>query len=205
MRRDFSRRKHFKGEVFFVTVKEIIVLAAEMAGESEAVKFNDGKAPENSEYAENTTKLFKRCFDVVTDELAAEYYPLKDSQKFFAKGGKVAFSDFEKTPLSILNVSDENGKKCAYKFVNDYLSVKKEGKITVEYTYRPKPCNMEDRAVYSESIIGPHVLCYGILSEFFMRRGNFSESEVWHNKYISGIKGRIAERRKLKISARRWI
>ena len=140
---------------------------------------------------------------MVTDELACEYAPILYSEQLESKNGKIAYSAFTKNPLKILSVKDENGKKCCYKSFIDYLEVA-DGLKSVVYEYRPKIQTEDEEAIFSNYKTGEYTLIYGIAAEFCLERGRVNESEIWSNKYYQGLKGRLSERRNLKIPARRW-
>lgn len=186
-----------------MTVKEILKISAEQLGEQDAVDLILDKAPENGEYANLTLKLLKQCYDLITDEIACEFLPLKTTEIFNVTNGKIAFSQFVKHPLKIISITDENGNKCAYKFVNDYLSVP-NGIIKVSFEYRPEIQKETDEAVYYSTPIGAYTLCFGINAEFCFARGRYGESEKWREKFINAIKNRIAQKQSLKIPSRRW-
>lgn len=186
-----------------MTVKQILNHTAEVLGEEDVCLLLNDKAPSNSEYATNTAKLLKRCLDVITDEIACEFYPLKALQTFEVTEGKIYYKDFDFIPIKIVEVRDEKNEKCAYKLISDHFTVE-NGRKTVVYDYRPSVQAEEDEAVFSNSIIGEHVLCWGMAAEFCFARGRYTESEKWREKFLSGLQSRIAERQSKSIPKRRW-
>jgi len=186
-----------------MTVKDIMLLSATALGEQDACLFLEGKAPSDSDYALETVNLLKRCYDMVTDEIACEFLPLTASERFTVVNGKIAFSSFKKHPIKIISVCDLRGKKCAYKLINDYLSVA-NGDVVVNYEYRPYLQNESDSALFADTVIGEYVLTHGINAEFCFARGRYGESQKWRDKFISGVTGRINKKSNLKISARSW-
>ncbi len=186
-----------------MTVKNVLKITADLLGEKDVKDYLSGNVPDDSEYCKTTTALLKRCYDMVTDELACEYAPILYSEQLESKNGKIAYSAFTKNPLKILSVKDENGKKCCYKPFIDYLEVA-DGLKSVVYEYRPKIQTEDEEAIFSNYKTGEYTLIYGIAAEFCLERGRVNESEIWSNKYYQGLKGRLSERRNLKIPARRW-
>ncbi|MBQ7407812.1 MAG: hypothetical protein IJW13_00845 [Clostridia bacterium] len=187
-----------------MTIKEVLTLAANMLGEDEVVKLNEDKAVENVDYATQTLNLLKECYDVVTDELATEYCPVLASEDFNVSNKKILFSNFTKQPVKIICVKDEFNNKLAYKLINDYIQINSNGKITVEYHYRPAVCNFNDNALFANYVIGPYVLCYGILAEFCLQKGRLGECATWQDKYMKGIRGKTAKKGSYVMPARRW-
>ncbi len=186
-----------------MTVKEVLEISAKQLGEQDALLLFCDKAPENTEYAEQTVKLLKQCYDLVTDEIACEFLPLKTTQRFNVNNNKILFSTFSKVPLKIVCITDENLNKCAYKVINDYLSVQ-NGVVEVTYEYRPEVQTLTEYANFVNGVIGAYVLCFGINAEFCFARGRYGESEKWREKFLSGIKNRIANKSAIKIPSRSW-
>lgn len=186
-----------------MTVNEILIIAAELVGESDVAVYLSGKAPQDAEYCKNTVALFKRCYDITVDELACEFFPLLQTEKVSAADGKIFYKDLLFTPLRIRNVRCENGEKCAYKLNIDYLSVNKPH-VEIVYEYRPKKQKLTDTAYYTDGILGEYGLSYGIAAEFCLERGRITDADIWQNKYAAAVKGRLRERKNLKIPARNW-
>lgn len=187
-----------------MTVKDVLKISAEQLCEQDALAIINDKAPENIEYANQTLKLLKQCYDLISDELACEFYPLKTSEEFVVTDNKIPYSAFSKTPLRILSVTDDKNNKCPYKLVNDYLSLE-NGKRKVKYEYRPQIQDESENALFVDGKIGVFVMCFGINAEFCFARGRYGESEKWREKFLSGIKNRIANKSCIKLLPRRWI
>lgn len=185
-------------------VKDILKMTAEMAGENQTVLYFEEKGVDDLAFCEENARLLLRCYNLIVEELALEYLPLKREEEVSAKQGKIYFSDLAFTPLRILNVRCKNGEKAPYRLVNDYLEVA-NGDFIIEYNYRLKPAIENDEVAYCNSVIGPYTLIYGILSQYLLEKGRVSESNLYQEKYLSAIRARIAEKRQLKIPARRWI
>ena len=187
-----------------MTVKKVMEIAADLLGEKDVKKYLTGKVPDDLNYCAETAELLKRCYDIITDELACEFLPVCFTETVECADGKAYYSDFSKVPLKIVSVTDENGNKCRYKLFIDYLETTC-GKKNITYRYRPEIQSEDDEAIYASKSIGEFALAYGIAAEYCMHRGRTAESAEWGEKYYRSVKGRIAERRNLKIPARRWL
>ena len=188
-----------------MTVKEVIKLTALMVGEDETVSYLQDEAVNDLTYAKKVTNILLRCYNLIVEELACEYFPLKKSEKISQViNGKIYFKDLEYSPIKIVGVYDENYQKVPYKLINDYISINKPC-VIVEYNYRVKPLKESDEAVYANEIIGPYVLAYGMASQYCLEKGRLNESEIFQQKYIAGIKGRASEKGSLQLPQRRWI
>lgn len=187
-----------------MTVKDILRLTAGMVGDRDLYNYlSDLECCEVDQAQQNKQELLI-CYNAICDELACEYLPLVYSQDFTnVKDNKIYFSALEKTPLKIIEVTNKNGYKCPYKLVNDYISLQ-ETAVTVKYEYKPKWQNENEESLFGKKIIGPFTLCYGVCALYLLQKGRMSESQVFFEKYISAVKARIAEKRKIVIPPRRW-
>lgn len=186
-----------------MTVKEMLGNAARLVGEKDVSDFLSDAVPDDRAYAEESATLLKHCYDVVVDELACEYLPLKKTESFDVSGGKIPFCDFSEKPIAIDCVKDGNGNKLAYSTIIDCLEVNAR-KVSVTYGFKPKPQDLADEAYYADGIIGEHVLSYGIAAEYCLERGRLSDAEIWNAKYAGALKARLAEKRRLKIKVGKW-
>ena len=184
-------------------VKEILNMTAEMAGEAQLVAYYNQKGVDDLSACEENARLMLRCYNMITEELALEYLPLKVKEKVEVSNKKIYFSSLANQPLRIIGVYTENGKKATYKLINDYLELE-NGSFIIEYNYRAEPANSEDDCVYDETVIGPYTIAYGMLSQYLLERGRVSESNIYQEKYLSAVRARIAQRSNIKLPARGW-
>jgi hypothetical protein len=184
-------------------VKEILKMAAEMAGEKELAAYYAQNAVEDVAACEENASLMLRCYNMITEELALEYLPLRTAEKVEITSNKIYFSDLGFKPLRVIAVYGKNGEKVPYKLINDYLQLA-NGSFIIEYTYRVGLATADDDCVYDETAIGPYAIAYGILSQYLLERGRISESNLYQEKYLNAVRARIAQRKSLKLPARRW-
>ncbi|MBQ3571956.1 MAG: hypothetical protein IJA15_03920 [Clostridia bacterium] len=188
-----------------MTVKEVIKLTAETVGEDDVVSYLEGKECFDIDYAKKVVNLLIKCYNLITDEIACEYFPQKQRQDFNnITDKKIPLSSLNKTPLRILRVFAKNGQKLGYKLINDYIEVNNSD-VTVEYLFKIPKATEDDEAYFASTVIGPYVLAYGIASQYLMERGRIKESEIYNEKYMQALRGRLAERSSLKIPQRRWM
>ena len=188
-----------------MTVKEIIILTAEMIGEDEVVSYLSGGAPNDAVYAKKTAELLLRCYNYINDEIACEYFPQKYREEIKSiNDGKIHFSNLEKTPFKILRVFAENGQKVPYKLINDYIKVNKDS-VVVEYLFKIPKETLDDESYFASTVIGPYTMAFGVASQFCIERGRVNESDIFQNKYMDALRGRLANRAPLQLPERRWI
>ena len=83
-----------------MTVKEVIKLTAETVGEDDVVSYLEGKECFDIDYAKKVVNLLIKCYNLITDEIACEYFPQKQRQDFNnITDKKIPLSSLNKTPL----------------------------------------------------------------------------------------------------------
>ena len=184
-------------------VKDILKMTAEMAGESQLISYYNEKGVDDVSSCAESASLMLRCYNMIIEELALEYLPLRVKEKVQVTNQKIYFSELAFKPLRVLGVINKNGDKVPYKLINDYLELS-NGDVIIEYTHRTKEAFEDDDCVYDETVIGPYVITYGMLSQYLLERGRVSESNIYQEKYLSAVRARIAQRKSLKLPARRW-
>lgn len=187
-----------------MTVAEVLYTASKLLGENDLASFLSGKIPDDAAYCEETAALLKDCYDRVVDEMACEYYPLLKCEKLQATDGKIFYSDFSEKPVRIVDVKDKNGKKATYRALIDRLAVN-EGEVEVVYEYKIGKQKLTDAVVYADGVIGEYVLAYGIAAEFCFQRGRTQDADIWNEKYSYALRARLADKRRLKIKARKFV
>ena len=187
-----------------MTVKEILILTAKLLGEKQIVNLLTKQTCDDLERVSEDKDILLSCYNATTEELALEYLPLEFCEEFSGvTDNKIYFSAFSKKPLKIVSVCDKMDNKVTYKIVNNYLFVERDN-VKVTYEYRPAIQTEDDEAVFSDNVIGPFTLCYGIASLYCLQKGRHSDAEGFFEKYFSAIRSRIAEKRKIIIPARSW-
>lgn len=186
-----------------MTVKDMIALSAKIIKNYNVVDYLNDRVVEDIVDAKQVTEDLLRCYNIIIEELACEYYPLKKSEVVYVSDNKIFTSNFVFTPLKIVTIRDEKDRKCCFKFVNDYLQVK-NGVLTVTYEYKPDMATLFDEYVYDNSILGNFAVAYGVVSEYLAECGVFSQAEKYYQKYQNAVSGRLKETRNLKLPQRRW-
>ena len=187
-----------------MTVKEILILTAKMLGEKQIVNLLTNQTCDDLQTVTEDKDMLLSCYNATTEELALEYLPLEFCEEFNGvTDNKIYFSSFSKRPLKIISVCGVSGNKLQYKIINDYIFVESKN-VKVTYEYRPAMQTEKDEAVFSDNVIGPFTLCYGIASLYCLQKGRHSDAEGFFDRYFSAIKSRIAEKRKIIIPARSW-
>lgn len=148
---------------------------------------------------------YLRVYEMVVDELAFEYFPLKAEEIKQVENGKVKLSSLNFTPIDVLGVYDAEGSEpIEYELFATELRVKKEGKVKIVYSHAAPRADEQDDFIYSLKP-GKFVVACGMAAEICLENGLTGEASLWRNKFDCGVRGRVAERRKLVIKPRRWL
>ena len=182
-----------------MTVKEVVLLAAEeLRIAKEVQEYFDGVNTNGEEQA----KLLLTCFNVVENELALDYLPLKAEEQLTSATGQLQFVLLKNAPVRILQVKNEQGEVLDFKLYSKYLQTQK-GKVWITYTYTPAVKKIEDESEFGLQI-SARLMAYGIAAEYSMAVGEFAESALWDKKYKDAIEAAYQRQSGGKIASRRW-
>ena len=100
-----------------MTVREVIKEAAEIVGAEKVKAYIDS----NVSGGERQTEVLLRCFNLVENELALDYLPLKCEETFQTQTGAIDYASLSKKAVRILSVKDESGNSVPFKTFPDRL------------------------------------------------------------------------------------
>lgn len=184
-----------------MTVKEIVRLAAEMLGRqdlSEAIDALEGEP-------EGEVKSLVRCFQLVENEVALDYFPLKKEEPFAPEGHKVSYTRFSSAPVDVLKVTDGNGKAVEFEIRPTHIYLPEtNGVVSVTYSYAPAPKTIAQSSEFSGKI-SARLLAYGVASEFSLACARYQEAAMWEKRFRDALKCVNLCRRRLSMRSRRWV
>lgn len=159
-------------------VKEVIELSAELLG---------------IELTEENTATLLDCYNLVENELAMDYFPLRAVDKVLIKENKIKYADLKNKAWRIINVLDFQNDEVKYRLYPEYIELKKNYNghyFFVRYNYIPKEKVIDDNCDYNDRY--KQVLKYGVCAEYCLMQGNFELASMFDNKYKDGIKEKYA-------------
>lgn len=165
-----------------MTVKEIIEKSAELLG---------------VELTEENTENFLRCYNLVENELAIDYFPLRAVDKVLIKDNKIKYSDLQRQAWRIIGIYDCN-KEVKYKLYPKHscFSKKENGKqCLVVYCYIPQKKTIDDISEFDKGMF-EEVFKYGICEEYCLMQGDFETASAFNEKYKKSIQERYAKRKR---------
>ena len=151
------------------------------------------------ELTDDIRKDLVSCYNLVEQELATDYFPILEVDKFFHVEDKIYYKDFSRKGYMIKGVQDFRGDKVNYKLFPEYIALQKNydgGTFFVKYYYIP-----EKKELYSHSTYGAEyvsILKYGIASEYCLANGDFDLAAIYNQKYKERIKLKGPKKKKCK-------
>ncbi|MCH5148894.1 MAG: hypothetical protein J1G05_06025 [Clostridiales bacterium] len=183
-------------------VKDIIIRALLFAGREDVVEAIDEDEYNDEQFDALRTALL--CFNAVEDELARCYLPLKKTEKFCSASGEIEFAGFSERPIKILSVKTPAGK-CGFEVTPEKIKTR-SGEVCIEYNFAPRPKDLGDESVYSETQASIVLIAAGTAAEFSLIYGDAGAANEWEARYRREIDS--IQRKKLsdtKIPPRRWV
>ena len=183
-----------------MTVKEVVVLAAELLGVSDDVKvFLDG----DTSVGELETNTLVRAFNLVENELALDYFPLFCEETLDVDSGRLYYRDLSRAAVRISSVAREDGEKVSYKIFSEYMQVEPD-RVVVKYAYTPAVKDIDGE---SDFLIGvpKSLMALGVAAEYCFMNGLYGEAEAWDKKYRTEIAKVYRARPAKSVKERRWV
>ena len=179
------------------TVKEILCTAAELIGRGDLAR----EAEKGSSSSEELSLLL-RCYNLVENEVALDYFPLKKQETVNTRTGKIYYTELSQTPVSVIK-AEMKGGEIGFKLYPDYIEVSVSGDVAVTYVYAPAAKQLAGNAE-CDARVAARVLAYGAAAEFLVGCGRFTEAAVFDKKYRDALRAAGSVRRTLSVHARRW-
>ena len=167
-------------------VKDIVKNAAVYLGLEKVVSYIENGEYSSDSNALTATDTLTRCANLVINELACTYFPMKKTEQIACEDGKAYYSSFTETPLEIKSVCDENGEKIGFTVYPEYVKTDKST-ATVEYEYLPPNYDLNDTVGYKERDVPARVIAYGVAAEYLLTVRAFDESVLFHDRYEKAL------------------
>lgn len=188
-----------------MTVKEVIALAADNLGREDLAESLSSLTGE----PEGELKALVRCYNLVENEVALDYCPLKAEEKLTPIDGKVAFSALSHAPVDVYSVKNALGATVAFEIYPAYLSLPAgTEQVMVSYAYAPAAKTAEQTCEVSEKV-SARLLSFGVACEFSLSCARYQEAALWDKRFRDALRAAEVYRRRpsarLGIRARRWV
>ena len=159
---------------------------------------------ENSETIEEM-KLCLKCFNLVYQEIANDYFPLKVEEKVTPNDFKVYFKDFSHKAKDIYSIFEcETRRRLKYKEMLDYIFVGTNNKVKVVYSKQPSEFMFADLFEDFNGRISAKCLALGVASEYCFIKNFFDEAQVWEQRFKNALKVEGRKKGEILLRKRRW-
>lgn len=120
--------------------------------------------------------------------------------------GKLSLSDLSYAPCVIKSVKDQNFKQVKFNVSMDYIYVNNPNRMHfIEYAFIPKDLTSLDDTVLLPMGLDYKCICYGIVSEFYALKMQFTEANIWEIKFKDCLRNLSKNYRSLKFAGRGWL
>jgi hypothetical protein len=141
------------------------------------------------ELTEDIKNNLVRCHNLVEQELATDYFPILEVDKFFHVDDKIYYKDFSRKPYMLKGIQDFHGDSVSFRLTPEYINLIKNydgGTFFVKYYYIPDAKELYSTCTYGAEYIS--ILKYGIAAEYCLAKGNFEQAKIYNDKYKERIK-----------------
>ena len=185
-----------------MSIKEIIKITATVIGREDVVEYLEGKVQTPSQEVVDTVEVMVRLANLVINELACSFIPMKKVEKVVVKDGKVYYKDLSYNPLVILNAYDKNENELSFLVKNTHVELDSYT-AEIEYSFVPPNYTLDQEIGYQEKDISARVLAYGLCAEYAITQGCFKDAVMWHKRYEDSVYQACAPKNST-IKERRW-
>jgi hypothetical protein len=185
-------------------VREILSQAAFLLGKQELSDFFSGTETEaTTTQLQQEADAFLRCYNMVENEVALDYLPLTTEQRLETESGKLVYTAFLRTPVSIVSVTDRYGNRLPYTVYPAYLRTK-QGTAVVTYSYAPTSKTLSGESEFVARV-SQNLLAFGVAGEYCLTKGMYEEAVVWDKKFRDALLCACAQNSPHVVRSRRWI
>lgn len=182
-------------------VKEILILAADLACRRDLADYLAGKNGEDASARAREEEMLLRCYNLAENEIALDYLPLR-REECFESDGCVPYAAFAEPPVEILSVRDETGRSLRFAAGEKGVRVR-EGRAVIRYSVRPRVKGPGDRPELSEKG-DARLLALGTACEYALMSGNYDAASLLDRRYRDALACACRERGG-RLRMRRWV
>lgn len=181
-------------------VKDIIVLACQFTENEElgrAIEENESLSDKQNKEVEK----FVKCFNLINNEIASEFVPIKKVEQLETHDGKILFSNFSAKPYKILYVKNSLGRKVRFKVFEDHI-VAFCKKAIVAYSILPSTLDLNGSF---DSFLPERIYGYGVAREYLFMQGKFDDADVFEERFKNSLEYICRQTPHARLPRRRWI
>lgn len=181
-------------------LKDVIRLACDFTeNETLATKIK-GEVELSTEEAKVVEQL-EKCFNLVNNEIASEFVPIKKIEQVEVSNGKIMFSSFSKKPFKILYVKNSLGRKIRFKVFENYIMALCK-KAIVCYSTLPEDLTIDDEF---DTFLPERIYAYGVAREYYFLQTKFDDADIWEERFKNSLEILCRKSYCHKLPRRRWL
>ena len=169
-----------------MTVREIMIQAAEFAGRQDIANYLRNGYADDIESMKKEAAVLLRCFNLTENEVALEYKPLIFEESVYAKDGIISFDSLSRQALDILGIRDEFDNKLPYKMYPQYLKTAPKT-VKVSYSFVPEKKTENGESDYKNSVLSLRILAMGTACEFLLVCGLYDDALLWDKRFKDSL------------------
>lgn len=148
--------------------------------------------------------LLLRCLNLVYNQVATDFIPLINTEKFISTNGEILLSSFNKNILDVRRIEDKYGIKANYILYPDKIMTI-DGEVSVTYSYEPESLEALDDEMesFSEKVT-ERVMSYGVAMEYSFISGLHDDAAIWETRFKDGLKIAVRKKSEMRLPPRRW-
>lgn len=164
------------------------------------------EALEGGEADEETSKEIDRLVriaNLVINETARDFLPLKTSERITVGEDGFKYSDLSRRLVDVYSLTDKSGRSVPIRQYFDCFTAPTPGEYTIEYSYAP-----EAAALTSDIDAGKlceRVLAYGICAEYSVISGETTDAVLWDGRYKDALASGSGDKREKRVARRKWL
>ncbi|MBQ8444632.1 MAG: hypothetical protein IJX25_04700 [Clostridia bacterium] len=181
-------------------VKDVIIKACDFVNKDDLAKsLVDGSALSEEDFSLQE-KLVK-CFNLIREEIASEYQPILQVEKFTVKNFKLELSSFSNDVLEIYSIKDKYGRNVHYKIFDGYIFVCGK-EVEVIYSTPASTLTIDDD--FSSSL-PERIFAYGVAREYFFINSLYEDANIWEERFKGSLQIMLRRKSEIKMPRRSWI
>ena len=183
-----------------MTVKDILIGAAEFCGKTELADYLSGKPCTDVGAAQREEETILRCYNLAENEIALDYLPIRCTEGVVSEG-VVSFAALKKPPLEIFSAEDGEGNRLPFTVSGDGVRVR-AGKVLLTYSYRPAVKRAQDAPEMSGKA-NARLLALATACEYALMSGMLDAAALLDKRYRDALACACRERGG-RLKMRRW-
>jgi len=185
---------------------EIIKLTATYLQLEDVLELSEfgGQVQTPSEQTNKNLNLLLRCLNLVYNEIATEYIPLKHSEYITVTNEKFDYINLNKNIVDVLSLVTTDNKTAKYKTYPTHLKLR-NGDYNIEYSYLPVKVTLEESTENFANKITERIFAYGVASEYCVISGLYDEASLWQKRFKDSVLISSRKKTELVMPARRWL